>query len=419
MTSTATYTSPCTLIERQRTVPVSTNVACLGRRCPAVNLHDVHAIPISLVRELPYELTERSIGNRLREMRVSLHAPDVQVLDEHRTHLAVVREFMSDLMEPVAPDILDLGVMLRDDTTLSGIVCGTLDLFGKMSLLTPEFCFGFSHGSRTVKPTTVGANHVATVQVDADGCICVDNGIDGCQLNRRINENGHIVSAGRLAGDGHILDSAVKRAVQYDLDIPALRDRDSAPLPVDGAVLWIVKRLPLRALTLRERMRGTMLPPVDETVRALFDRVLQGLGVHIAHPWIHILQYRELRLGCNTRNAISTTNPEHRHVVERTVKHNPYTTKALLEELGLLLSRIETIFVRSQHRTNILKISNKYKENQRFMSKYNSTSHTTFNIGYHVVFCTKYRYNLLRYQAADILRRNCWPHLGKDRSEIY
>ena len=38
------------------------------------------------------------------------------------------------------------------------------------------------------------------------------------------------------------------------------------------------------------------------------------------------------------------------------------------------------------------------------MSKYSSTAHTTYNIGYHVVFSPKYRYNLLRYKAADILK---------------
>lgn len=38
------------------------------------------------------------------------------------------------------------------------------------------------------------------------------------------------------------------------------------------------------------------------------------------------------------------------------------------------------------------------------MSKYSSTTHTTFNIGYHVVFCSKYRYRLLRYKAADVLK---------------
>lgn len=38
------------------------------------------------------------------------------------------------------------------------------------------------------------------------------------------------------------------------------------------------------------------------------------------------------------------------------------------------------------------------------MSKYSSAAHTTFNIGYHAVFCPKYRYNLLRYKAADVLK---------------
>ncbi len=38
------------------------------------------------------------------------------------------------------------------------------------------------------------------------------------------------------------------------------------------------------------------------------------------------------------------------------------------------------------------------------MSKFSSTTHVTHNIGYHVVFSPKYRYSLLRYKAADILK---------------
>ena len=38
------------------------------------------------------------------------------------------------------------------------------------------------------------------------------------------------------------------------------------------------------------------------------------------------------------------------------------------------------------------------------MSKYSSTTHVTHNIGYHIVFSPKYRYNLLCYKAADILK---------------
>ena len=85
------------------------------------------------------------------------------------------------------------------------------------------------------------------------------------------------------------------------------------------------------------------------------------------------------------------------------------------------------------------------------MSKYKATTHVAYNIGYHVVFCPKYRYNLLRYKAANILKRllkvkasnlppantvyisseisitvdpfllhrDRWPYIGKDRSALY
>lgn len=38
------------------------------------------------------------------------------------------------------------------------------------------------------------------------------------------------------------------------------------------------------------------------------------------------------------------------------------------------------------------------------MSKYHSSSHTTYNIGYHVVFSPKYRYRLLRGASAIMLK---------------
>ena len=38
------------------------------------------------------------------------------------------------------------------------------------------------------------------------------------------------------------------------------------------------------------------------------------------------------------------------------------------------------------------------------MSKYNASSHSTYNVAYHVVFSPKYRYNLLRYRAAERLK---------------
>ena len=37
------------------------------------------------------------------------------------------------------------------------------------------------------------------------------------------------------------------------------------------------------------------------------------------------------------------------------------------------------------------------------MSKYNASSHSTYNVAYHIVFSPKYRYNLVRYRAAERL----------------
>lgn len=39
------------------------------------------------------------------------------------------------------------------------------------------------------------------------------------------------------------------------------------------------------------------------------------------------------------------------------------------------------------------------------MTKYQATTHATYNIGYHIVFCPKYRYSLLRYRAGEELKR--------------
>lgn len=38
------------------------------------------------------------------------------------------------------------------------------------------------------------------------------------------------------------------------------------------------------------------------------------------------------------------------------------------------------------------------------MSKYRASTHSTYNVRYHIVFSPKYRYNLLRYRAAKKLK---------------
>ena len=49
------------------------------------------------------------------------------------------------------------------------------------------------------------------------------------------------------------------------------------------------------------------------------------------------------------------------------------------------------------------------------MSKYNASSHSTYNVAYHVVFSPKYRYNLQRDSAAERLKTpllQAASHLG-------
>ena len=98
MMSTATYIGPVTLTQFQHGVDVAAMAARFRRRRPAVNFDDIDAIPPAFVRELMDKLAERCLANGLGKMMVTNHATHVQVLDEYRSHLAIVRELMGDLL---------------------------------------------------------------------------------------------------------------------------------------------------------------------------------------------------------------------------------------------------------------------------------------------------------------------------------
>ena len=38
------------------------------------------------------------------------------------------------------------------------------------------------------------------------------------------------------------------------------------------------------------------------------------------------------------------------------------------------------------------------------MSKYNTSAHCTYNVGYHIIWCTKYRYNFIKYSIERRLK---------------
>ena len=96
--------------------------------------------------------------------------------------------------------------------------------------------------------------------------------------------------------------------MQHGLDILALGNGDRSVLPVNTAVLGVVKRLP-GILTLRNRMVRTVLPPVPEAVRTLLDGILQRLGVNFTNPRINLLQHHKLCLRCKSGDTVSATNP--------------------------------------------------------------------------------------------------------------
>ena len=370
MMSAATYTGPVTLTQFQHGVDVAAMAARFRRRCPAVNLDDIDAIPPAFVRELTDKLSERCLANGLGEMMVTNHATHVQVLDEYRSHLAIVRELMGDLVQKVMTRVTNLRMELRDYMFLSGKVIRAGLFAGKDALLTTKTILAPTQGSRVHKTTSVRANDITAVQVNADTRHVTDDRIDCALRNGSIHKDGCIVPFSRLLANRNVLYRSVERTVQHSLDVLALRNGYRPVRPVDSAVLRIVKRLSV-AFAFRERVGRAVLPPVPETVSALLDGILQGLGIYLANPWIDLLQHHKLGLRRKARHAVAAAYPVHGHIVQRTVVGDAYATEALRKEPGLFRSGIKTVFVRPQHITNILKFPDK---NKRESEKYEQIS---------------------------------------------
>ena len=396
MMSAATYTSPFPLTEFQSAIDLSARGAGLGRRCPAVNLYDVHTVPLTFVRQLTDKLPERRVADRLCQVMIAPHAAHVQVLDEYRSHLAIVRQFMSYLVQKVVTLVPDLRVALGDYMFLSGSVVRAGLLSGKDALLAAKTSLGLEQSLRIVIAPTVGTDNVTAVQVYANTRLFVNNGVAFEFPNSRVDKNGRIVPVTGALTDDNVFDRAVKRPMQYGLDILALWNGDCSVLPVNTAALRVVKRLP-GTLALRNRMVRTALPPVSESIRTLLDGILQRLGVNFTNPRINLFQRHKLCLGCKSGDTVSATNPKHRRIVQGAIICNTATTETLGKELGLSRSRVETIFIRPQHITNLLKFHDK---NKRKSNNYEQISIVNAQVS----------------EPVDplILRGICGTHIGKD-----
>ena len=358
--SAATNTSPIPLAEFQSAIDLSAHGAGLRGWIPAVNLDDVHTIPLTFVRQLTDKLSERRVAYRLGQVMIAPHALYVQIFDEYRTHLAIVREFMRDLVQKIMALIPDLRMAFRDYMFLFGSILRAGLSSGKDALLATKTSLGLQQSLRIGVTPAVGTDNIAAIQVYANTRLIVNNGVTFQFPNGRIDKNGRIVPVSGLLADGNIFDRTVKRTVQHGLYILALGNGDRSVLPVNTAVLGVVKRLP-GILTLRNRMVRTVLPPVPESIRTLLDGILQRLGVNFTNPRINLLQHHKLCLGCKSGDTVSATNPKHGHIVQGAIICNTATTETLGKELGLSRSRVETIFVRPQHITNLLKFPDKNK----------------------------------------------------------
>lgn len=361
MMSAATYASPLPVAQRQAVIDLPAHGTTLRGRRPATNLDDIHAVPMTLVRQLTDKLSERCVAYCLRKMMVAYHATHVQVFDEHRSHLAIVRQLMRDLVQEIVTNIPDPCMAPGDYMLLPVPVLRTRLFPGEDTLLTTKAPLVLRKGLRATETTAVGADDFAAIQIDADARRRGYHNVTGQLPDRGFYKNRSIVSVAGLPADCNVLHPSVERTMQHRLDPLALRNGHSPTIPVDRTMLGIVERLP-DVLALRDRVLGPMLPPVPESVGALLDGVLQRLGVDLAQPRETLLHRYKLPLRIKIRYAPLQTYPEHRHIVQRAIVRDADTTEALREEFGLFRCRIETVFVRPQHNTNILKSIDIHKE---------------------------------------------------------
>lgn len=110
MNRTARHTSPCPIAEFQTRIHLSACGAGPTRCIPATDAYQVNTFPAALVLKNRIESTDTCICNTIGKMMVLEHTLHIQILDADGTHLAVVRQLMSNLMNEVEPLVGNLGI---------------------------------------------------------------------------------------------------------------------------------------------------------------------------------------------------------------------------------------------------------------------------------------------------------------------
>lgn len=353
MTTATRRTYPLAVTQPQMAVHRSARGTGLARRVPTTDPYQIDSLPTALVLKKRIEHSKTCICQTVCKVMVPEHTLHIQVLDAYGTHLIVVRQMVSDLVNivktPVGNLCVDTGYMMLD-------LLPTQRTFG----LVPQFPLVMLQAFLG-HPRKMGRNKLAAIGTDGK---CLYSGIYSNRsfgnnvtarffADCRINEYGSIVFPVGIHGNRHILYSTKETAMQNNRNILALWNTERPVLPVNRTVLWIVKRLTI-LLAFRKRMLGHVTPPVLESISHLFDRILQGLGIDLIQPGINLFQRYKLFLSSETADTDSRTAPHHGHIIERSVIYNTKTAETLREVFSLFRCRIKTVFVRPQHDANIL-----------------------------------------------------------------
>lgn len=361
MNRTARHTGPLPVAELQTTVDLSTRGAGPAACVPTADAYQVDALPAALVLKNGIEPADARIRDAVGKMMIPEHALHIQVLDADGTHLAVVRQLMSDLVNVVQPLVSYLGVN-AGDVMLDLLPVGrTLRLMSQFPLVVLQTLICCLSKVRRDELSAIRTHCKGLhARIDADGSRRFHFSAR-LLTDRGINQDGSIVLPVGIHRNGNVLNLAEEASMQNNRDILALRYAESPALPVDGAVLRIVERLPV-LLSLGQRMIRSMFPPVLEGISNLLDSILQRLRVDLAEPRIYLLQRSELLLSTESADTHAGPAPHHRHIVERAVVCHAAAAEALREELRLFRSRIKPVFVSSQHITNIVILCSAVKQ---------------------------------------------------------
>ena len=361
MNRTARCTCPLPVAELQTTVDLSARGASPAGCIPATNANQVDALPSALVLKDRIKPADARISDAISKMSVLEYSLHVQVLDADSTHLAVVRQLMSDLVNIVEPLVgyffVNACYMMLDPLP-AGRPLRLVSQFPLVVLQAPLSRLGKMRRSKLASVGTDCKGLHARIDADGSGRFHFSARLlaDCC-----VNQDGSIVLPVGIHRYCHVFDLAEETSVKHYRDILALRNAECLPLPVDGAVLRIVERLPV-LLALRQGMIRSMFPPVLEGISNLLDSVLQRLGVDLAKPRIHFLEGSELLLSSEPADTHASPAPHHRHVVQRAVICHAAAAEALREELRLIRCRIKPVFIRSQHITNIVILCSDVKQ---------------------------------------------------------